>query len=170
MVVELNTRSSGTKDGGVAVWIGPKWKHLKKNRITFQPSTADKDRVLALELSNNTSGEHNSVLIIGYYGYADPTANKAAVEEMHTFIKETLRGYRKRRPKGQFICAGDINSAQYTIINTDRTEQDKLLAGDEVELEDDHHVLDDLLSKGFGLHDTLRERSVSYTHLTLPTT
>ena len=155
MVVELSTRSSGAKDGGVAVWVGPKWQHLKRNRIKFQPSTADKDRVLALELSNNTPGEHNKV---GYYGYADPAANKPAVEEMHAFIKETLRGYRRRCPKGQFICAGDMNSAQYTVIDTDRTEQDTILTEDEAELENDHYVLDDLLSKGFGLHDTLRER------------
>ena len=72
MVVELSTRSPGAKDGDVAVWIEPKWQHLKRNRITFQPSTADKDRVLAVELSNNTPGGHNKVLIVGYYGYADP--------------------------------------------------------------------------------------------------
>ena len=56
--------------------IGPKWQHLKRDRVTFQPSTTDKDRLLALELSNNTSGEHNAVLIIGYYGYADPAGHR----------------------------------------------------------------------------------------------
>ena len=78
MIVELSTRSSGAKDGGIAVWIGPRWQHLKRNRITFRPSTADKDRVLALEFSNNNPGGHNKVLIVGYYGCVDPTANKAA--------------------------------------------------------------------------------------------
>ena len=40
MVVELSTRSSGAKDGGVAVWVAPKWQHQKRDRITFQPSEA----------------------------------------------------------------------------------------------------------------------------------
>ena len=98
------------------------------------------------------------MLTVGYYGYVDPAANKTAVEEMHTFIKRKLKYYRRHCPKGQFICVGDTNSAQYTVIDTDRTEPDTILREDEVELESDHHVLDDLLSKGFGLHDILRER------------
>ena len=108
--------------------------------------------MLALELSNNTPGEHNKVLIVGYYGYADPAANKAAVEEMHTFIKRTLEDYRRHCPKGQFICAGDMNSAQYTIIDTDRTEQDTILTEDEAELESDHYVLDDLTGSDYMTH------------------
>ena len=53
MIFRVNTRSSVTKDGGGAVWIGPKWQHPKGGscKVTFQPSTT------------NGSGDYSAKLV-----------------------------------------------------------------------------------------------------------
>ena len=86
----------------------------------------------AIEFDNLMEGEHNKLLLVGYYGYnaSYRPAEKALVCEMHKWIWDQKAAFRRNNPRAPVILAGDTNAATRTAIDTDSEAAD-----DEMELD-----------------------------------
>ena len=147
--------------GGLVMMINRKWSKLERTVHRFNPLKADKDRVLAVEFNNRIAGDHNKLMVIGYYGYNDAQSHRDKIKEMHEFIWNVMKKFRKENPFASVSLLGDLNAAKWTELDTDTTHH----SGEAVELQDDDEqwerepdafVIDHLES--FGLIDVLRDR------------
>jgi ribonuclease HI len=162
MAAEVVARGPYTGAGGQVMLINRKWAKLQRTVHRFAPLLADKDRVLAVEFNNRISGDHNKLLVLGYYGYNDAQGHREEIKEMHTFIWTVMKRFRKANPFGSVALLGDINAAKWTDLDTDARHLSGEAVGDlsqhedQREREPDAFVINHLES--FGLVDTVRER------------
>ena len=159
MVAEVITRNNTSLAGGMVVIINTAWTGTKRTIRRFETKLGDRSRVCAIEFDNLMEGEHNKLLLVGYYGYnaSYRPAEKALVCEMHRWIWDQKAAFRRKNPRAPVILAGDTNAATRTAIDTDSEAAD-----DEMEL--DSCTIDHL--EAMGLIDPLRERYPTTTLLT----
>jgi len=162
MGAEAVTRGTSSGKGGQVMLIGRKWAKLQRTVHRFNPKSADRDRVLAVEFDNKEQGHHNKLLVMGYYGYNDAQGHRAEITEMHRFIYDTKKKFKKKNPMASVVLLGDINAAQRTDLDTNAVyESGEALEGDgglegTEQKEPDAFVLNHL--ETFGLTDIIRER------------
>ena len=151
MAAEVAPRNRTSLAGGLVFIINTSWIGIKRTMTRFDTKLGDKDRVCSIEFDNMVEGEHNKLLLIGYYGYnaSYRPVEKELVLEMHKWIWDRKAEFRRRNPRAPVVLAGDTNAATRTAIDTD-TE-----AGIE-EMEADSGTIQHLEDMGF--LDPLRER------------
>lgn len=161
MAVEIVSRGPDTTGGGQAMLIGRKWAKLQRTVHEFKPIKADKDRAIAVEFNNRKQGDHNKLMVMGYYGYNNATGYKDEVKEIHTFIWKQIKKFRADNPLASIILLGDFNAAQSTEADTDSDYEsgDPLVQDSEDEVgstEADAYILEHI--QQMKMQDALRER------------
>ena len=119
MAAEIVFRGTSRTAGGQVMIIGRKWSKLQRTVHRFRPVHADKDRVMAVEFNNRKQGDHNKMLVIGYYGYNDAPSFRLEIKEVHEFIWRTMKAFRRMNPFGSVVIMGDFNAAEWTETDTD---------------------------------------------------
>ena len=148
MSVEMVNRSNRDKAGGIVIITAHQWAGVKRKVTTFAPKTTDRDRVFAVEYDNGVQGDHNKLLLIGYYGLNASNTKKKQLKEMHEFVWKVKSQFKRRCWRAPVVLAGDINAARSTRHDTDR---EALGDGQEA----DAGTLEHLETLGF--HDPLRD-------------
>ena len=69
MAAEVAPRNRASLAGGLVFIINTSWIGIKRTMTRFDTKLGDKDRVCSIEFDNMVEGEHNKLLLIGYYGY-----------------------------------------------------------------------------------------------------
>jgi ribonuclease HI len=152
MSAEVVNRSNSMTAGGIVVLTAQSWAGVKRTVTTFKPEKAERDRVFAIEYDNLVEGDHNKMLLIGYYGYNASHLKKAEVREMHNFVWKMKRAFKRKCWRAPVVVAGDINAAVSSRYDTDRqgvSEYD--------EREEDAGTVEHLETLGF--HDPLRDNN-----------
>ncbi len=159
MAAEVAPRNRTSIAGGLVFIINTAWMGIKRTMKRFDTKLGDRGRVCSIEFDNMIEGEHNKLLLIGYYGYnaSYRPVEKELVLEMHKWIWNTKAEFKRRNPRAPVILAGDTNAAKRTATDTD------LEAGDE-EMEADSCTIEHLEEMGF--IDPLRERHQNIVILT----
>jgi exonuclease III len=161
MAVEIVSRGPNTTGGGQAILIGRRWAKLQRTIHTFNPTKADRDRVLAVEFNNKAPGDHNKLLVIGYYGYNNAASFRPEIKEMHKFIWTQIKKFRRDNPLASIILLGDFNAAKYTETDTDEAYESGNPVPEDTDndgwaMEDDAFVIEHI--EEMKLQDALRDR------------
>ena len=83
MAAEAVNRTHISNAGGIVMLVSQAWAGVTRRIHKFEPRKATKDRLLGVEFDNGKQGDHNKLLVIGYYGYNASQLKKAEVHEMH---------------------------------------------------------------------------------------
>ena len=122
---------------------------IKRTIHRFQPEKGDRDRAVAIEYNNGIEGDHNKVMIMGYYGYNASQTMKEKVTELHKWIWKTKSKFKRDSWQAPTILMGDFNAAVSSRYDTDRE------GTTEEQTETDATTIEHLESWGF--HDPLRQ-------------
>ena len=153
MTVESVNRTNTGNAGGIVVITAHAWSGVQRKVTLFAPKKAEKDRVFAIEYDNMIQGDHNKMLLIGYYGYNSSHLNKEEVREMHKFVWKLKSGFKRRCWGAPVILVGDMNAAVSSNLDTDREwvpSEDQFGEAKEPDACTIEHL------ESFGFHDPLR--------------
>ena len=150
--LNVMNRDNSTSAGGVVIITAGTWAGIKRTVRTFKPTDAQKDRVFAVEYDNLIEGDHNKMLLIGYYGYNSSQLMKREVKGMHRFVWKTKQCFKKRCWQAPVLLVGDINAAISARYDTER-----VLENENDEREADAMTVEHLEAMGF--HDPLRDNN-----------
>jgi exonuclease III len=112
MAAEIVVRNHYSAAGSQVIMINRQWAKLKRTVHKFTPQKADKDRVLAVEFNNRIQGDHNKLMVIGYYGYNNASDHREEITEMHSFIWAVMKRFKKDNPLASVALLGDMNAAK----------------------------------------------------------
>ena len=160
MTANTVNRSNSSLAGGMVILTGTAWAGVATKTHVFTSTVTDKDRAFAVEYDNRQQGEHNKLLVIGYYGLNASNTQQKEVKALHSWVWRIRRQFKQANWQAPVILVGDMNAAQTTMYDTDRLQQSEEMPGEDMEMEADAGTINHLEDLGFS--DAIR--------LTHPTT
>ena len=149
MSAEVVSRAHKSIAGGIIILTSNQLIGLNRKVHTYGPKKGDKDRAIAIEFDNGTAGDHNKMMVIGYYGYNMSHMMRAEVLDLHEWIWKVKSRFKKGNWKAPVVLLGDMNAAVSSRYDTDRED------AEEDQREPDAMTIDHIESMGF--HDPLRQ-------------